>query len=103
MKITIVLVLEIEPVAIGSNTLSFDEYLELRLLSLLIKISASTPCYQSLFKFLNFYRIETFDLVYSMLKNINTAPKNLQKFSLFQYYHKRMGLGKASVAMFMNL
>tara|TARA_B100000749_G_C18432644_1_gene468591 strand:- start:15 stop:2045 length:2031 start_codon:yes stop_codon:yes gene_type:complete len=74
------IVLEIEPVAIGSNTLSSDEYLELRLLSLLIKISASTPCYQSLFKFLNFYHIETFDLVYSMLKNINTAPKNLQKF-----------------------
>ena len=74
------IVLEIEPVAIGSNTLSFDEYLELRLLSLLIKISASTPCYQSLFKFLNFYQIETFDLVYSMLKNIKTAPKNLQNF-----------------------
>ena len=74
------IVLEIEPVAIGSNTLSSDEYLELRLLSLLIKISASTPCYQSLFKFLNFYHIETFDLVYSMLKNISTAPKNLQKF-----------------------
>jgi len=74
------IVLEIEPVAVGSNTLSFDEYLELRLLSLLIKISASTPCYQTLFKFLNHFQIETFDLVFSMLKNVNLASEKLQEF-----------------------
>ena len=73
-------VLEIEEVAVGTNTLSFDEYVELRLLALLILITQRTPSYQALFKFLKLYDLETFDLVYAMLKNTYLASQNLQKF-----------------------
>ena len=73
-------VLEIEEVAIGSNTLSFDEYVELRLLALLILITQRTPSYQALFKFLKLYDLETFDLVYAMLKNTDLSSQNIQKF-----------------------
>ena len=73
------IVVEIEEVVIGSNTLSFDEYVELRLLALLILITQRTPSYQALFKFLKLYDLETFDLVYAMLKNTDLSSQNIQK------------------------
>jgi len=73
-------VMEIEEVGIGSDTLSFDEYVELRLMSLLIKITSATPCYKSIFKFMQSYNVTIFDLVFSMLKNTHIASDNLQKF-----------------------
>ena len=73
-------VIEIEEVGIGSDTLSFDEYVELRLMSLIIKITTATPCYKSIFKFMQSYNVTIFDLVFSMLKNTHIASDNLQKF-----------------------
>ena len=48
-------VMEVEEAGIGTNTLSFDEYVELRLFSLIIKIISSTPSYKSIFKFIESY------------------------------------------------
>jgi len=72
-------VLEIEEVVIGSNTLSFNEYLELRLFAFLIYVTQSTPPYQALFKFFKQYEIETFDLISMMIKHVNEASSSLQK------------------------
>tara|TARA_Y100001936_G_scaffold7864_1_gene6982 strand:+ start:1948 stop:4050 length:2103 start_codon:yes stop_codon:yes gene_type:complete len=72
-------VLEIEEVVVGSNTLSFEEYVEVRLLALMVLITQITPSFQALFKFMKQYEIETFDLLFRMLKNINLASPTLQK------------------------
>ncbi len=73
-------VMEIEEVGIGTDSLSFDDYVELRLFSLIIKIISATPCYRSIFKFMKFYNVKIFDLAFSMLKNINLSSKKLQIF-----------------------
>jgi len=72
-------VLEIEEVVIGSSTLSFNEYLELRLFAFLTYVTQSTSPYQALFKFFKQYDIETFDLILTMIKNVNQATPELQK------------------------
>ena len=72
-------VTEIEEVGIGSNTLSFDEYVELRLLALIIKVTKSGTIFAPLFKFLGEQNVDIFDLLYKMLKSINLASKNLQE------------------------
>ena len=72
-------VTEIEEVGIGSNTLSFDEYVELRLFALILKVTKSGTIFASLFKFLREQNVDIFDLLYKMLKSINLAPKSIQK------------------------
>ena len=72
-------VTEIEEVGIGSNTLSFDEYVELRLFALVLKVTKSGTIFASLFKFLREQNVDIFDLLYKMLKSINLAPKSIQK------------------------
>jgi radical SAM superfamily enzyme YgiQ (UPF0313 family) len=73
-------VMEIEEVGIGTDSLSFNDYVELRLFSLIIKIISATPCYRSIFKFMKFHNVKIFDLAFSMLKNINFSSKKLQIF-----------------------
>ena len=73
-------VMEIEEVGIGTNALSFNDYVELRLFSLIIKVISATPCYKSLFKFMEFYDVKIFDLAFYMLKNTNLSSKKLQIF-----------------------
>ena len=73
-------VMEIEEVGIGTDSLSFNDYVELRLFSLIIKIISATPCYRSIFKFMKFHNVKIFDLAFSMLKNINLSSKKLQIF-----------------------
>jgi len=75
------IVTEIEEVGIGSSTLSFDEYVELRLLSLILRVTKSGTIFTSLFKFLREQNVDAFDFLYKMLKSINLASKNLQELS----------------------
>ena len=72
-------VTEIEEVGIGSNTLSFDEYVELRLFALVLQVAKSGTLFAPLFKFLGEQNIDIFDLLYKMLKSINLTSKNLQE------------------------
>ena len=77
-------VTEIEEVGIGSSTLSFDEYVQLRLLSIILIATKSGNIYEPLLKFLREQNIDSFDLLHMMLKNINTSSKNIQE--LFEQF-----------------
>ena len=79
-------VVEIEEVAIGSDTLSFDEYVELRLFALIIKVTKSGTIFAPLFKFLREENLDTFELMYNMLKQPSLASKELQNlFNEFKH------------------
>ena len=69
---------------IGSSTLSFDEYVELRLFALIIKVTKSGTIFAPLFKFLIEQNVDIFDLLYKIFKSANLAPKNLQE--LFEQF-----------------
>ena len=78
-------VTEIEEVGIGSSTLSFDEYIELRLFALVLKVVKSKESlFIPLFKFLREQNVDIFDLLYKIFKSVNLAPKNLQE--LFEQF-----------------
>ena len=72
-------VTEIEEVGVSTSTLSFDEYVELRLFALIIKVTKSGTIFAPLFKFLREQNVDIFDLLYQMLKNIDHAPRNIQE------------------------
>ena len=72
-------VIETEEVIVGSDTLSFNEYIELRLLSFSIFVTNIGIIYDSLLKFLRQNNIEIFDLFFQMLKQIDSAPPKVQK------------------------
>ncbi len=72
-------VIETEEVIVGSDTLSFDEYLELRLLAFSIFVTNIGIIYDSLLKFLRQNDIEVFDLFFQMVKQIDSAPPIVQK------------------------
>ena len=72
-------VIETEEVIVGSDTLSFEEYLELRLLSFSIFVTNIGIVYDSLLKFLRQNNIEIFDLFFQMMKQIDSAPPLVQK------------------------
>ena len=71
-------VVEIEEVGIGSNTLSFDEYVKLRVLALIVKVSKSGTIFTPLFKFFNENDVDVFDLLIRVLDNIDLASVNMQ-------------------------
>jgi len=72
-------VTEIEEAGIGSSTLSFDEYVELRLFALILRVTKSGTIFSPLFKFLIEQNVDIFDLLYKIFKSVNLAPKNLQE------------------------
>ena len=72
-------VTEIEEVGVGTSTLSFDEYVELRLFALILKVTKSGTIFAPLFKFLREQNVDIFDLLYQMLKSVDHAPKNIQE------------------------
>ena len=77
-------VIEIEEAGIGSSTLSFDEYVELRLFALILRVTKSGTIFSPLFKFLIEQNVDIFDLLYKIFKSVNLAPKNLQE--LFEQF-----------------
>ena len=72
-------IIETEEVIVGSDTLSFEEYIELRLLSFSIFVTNIGIVYDSLLKFLRQNNIEIFDLFFQMMKQIDSAPPLVQK------------------------
>ena len=72
-------VIETEEVIVGSDTLTFEEYIELRLLSFSIFVTNIGIIYDSLLKFLRQNDIEIFDLFFQMVKQIDSAPPIIQK------------------------
>ena len=72
-------VLEIEEVGIGSNTLSFEEYLELRLFALILRITKSGTVFEPILKFLRENNFSVFNFLYEIFKNTNLASTSLQQ------------------------
>jgi radical SAM superfamily enzyme YgiQ (UPF0313 family) len=77
-------ILEVEEVVIGSNTLTFEEYVELRLLAFILYVTNMGVVFDPLLKFLREVKCDVFDLFYQMLKNSESAPKSIQ--NIFESY-----------------
>ena len=71
-------VLEIEEVIIESDTLTFNEYAELRVLAFIIFVTKIGIVYEALFKLLEENNIDLFDLFHKILKESSKAPKSIQ-------------------------
>ena len=67
-------VLEIEEVVVSSKTLTFDEYVELRLLAFILWISNIGIVYDAVLKLLRENNVDVFELFYRMLKEENRSP-----------------------------
>jgi hypothetical protein len=76
-------VFEIEEVVVGLNSLSFAEFLELRILDFMIFVTnmganpGSGP-YDGVLKFVREHNVDVFEIFYRMLKNQDSAPKNIR-------------------------
>ena len=73
------IVIETEEVVVGSNTMTFDEYVKLRLFNFLLSITNMDIAYSSLKKFLKEHKVGIFDLVNELLKNLDKAPDCIKK------------------------
>lgn len=70
-------IVEIEEVVVGSNTLTFEEYVELRLLAFIIFVTNKGIVFEPIIKFLLQNKIDVFDLYYNMMKEIKKSSKNV--------------------------
>jgi radical SAM superfamily enzyme YgiQ (UPF0313 family) len=71
-------VVEIEEVIVGSNTLTFDEYLELRMFAFILWTSTFGIIYDPILKFLRQKNVDIFDLFFRMMKKIETLPMEIR-------------------------
>ena len=71
-------VIEIEEVIVGSDTLTFDEYLELRTFAFVLWTSTVGIIYDPILKFLRENKIDIFDLFFRMMKQIDTLPLEIR-------------------------
>lgn len=78
-------VIEIEEIVISSNTLSFEEYIELRLIAFAVWVTSKGLVYDAIIKFLREQKLDVFELFYRISKNSENAQDNIQKiFSKFR-------------------
>ena len=77
---------EIEEVGVSTNTLSFEDYVELRLLALVVKVTKTGFIYDPILKFLKEQNIDVYDLIYNMTYRSNHASENIKK--LFNTFRK---------------
>ncbi len=71
-------VAEVEEIVISSDSLSFDEYIELRLLSFIITTTTKIKAFDHIIKFMREIGEDPFQLYYNMLKQEEKAPKKIQ-------------------------
>ncbi|MGI0010646.1 MAG: B12-binding domain-containing radical SAM protein [Nitrosopumilaceae archaeon] len=79
-------VIEVEEVVVGSNTLTFDEYVDLRLLAFAIWVTNIGIIYDPLLKLLRERNMDVFELFFRTMKQVNNAHINIQK--VFNSYRK---------------
>ena len=68
-------VCEYEEVIVGSNTMTFEEYVDLRLLALVLWINTKGIVFEPVLKFLREQNTDVFELHHQMVKNRNNASK----------------------------
>ncbi len=71
-------VIEIEEVVVGSDTLTFDEYLELRMFAFVLWTSTFGIIYDPILKFLRQNNVDIFDLFFKMMKQIDTLSLDIR-------------------------
>jgi len=71
--------IETEEIVIATDKMTFEEYVELRTLAFVIFVTNVAVVYDALRKFLLENNIETFDLYYTMLKNLPKTNVILQE------------------------
>ena len=74
-------IVETEEVIIGSNTLSFDEYIELRLLAFTIFVTNKGIVFEPIIKFLLENNIDVFDLYFQMMKGLKNSTEKVLRVS----------------------
>ncbi len=72
-------VVEIEEVIVSTNTLSFEEYTELRLLAFSIFVTNIGTIYDPIIKLLRENNIDVFELFFKTIKKLNYAPNSIQQ------------------------
>lgn len=72
-------VCEIEEIVIGSDSLSFEEFLELRLVGFVLWISNQGIVFDGLLKFLREKNVDVFDLFHNMAKDYDNASENIKR------------------------
>ena len=75
---------EVEEVVVGSNTMTFEEYVKLRCLAFVIFVNSIGIVYDPILKLLRENNFEVFDLFYNMFKQINEAPNSVK--NVFESY-----------------
>ena len=73
------IVIETEEVSIGTDQLTFEQYVELRLFNFILRLTSADLAYPTLKKFLKEHNIEFFDLINKMFKNLSKAPECIKK------------------------
>jgi radical SAM superfamily enzyme YgiQ (UPF0313 family) len=71
-------IVEIEEIVISSNKMTFDEYLELRLLAFSLWVTNKGVVYDPILKFLHEKGIDVFNLFYTMAQNRNQLHPEIQ-------------------------
>jgi len=71
-------IVEIEEIVISSKKMTFDEYLELRLLAFSLWVTNKGIVYDPILKFLHEKGIDVFNLFYTMAKNRNQLSPEIQ-------------------------
>lgn len=71
-------VLEIEEVIVGSNSLTFEEYVELRMFAFILWSSTIGIIYDPILKFLRQNNVDKFDLLFNMMKKIEELPLGIK-------------------------
>ena len=72
-------IFDFEEVGISTKDMSFDEYLSLRGLALLVESLVNGKPFYEFFKYSKIFKIEAADLLKSMYDNITSASSNIQK------------------------
>jgi radical SAM superfamily enzyme YgiQ (UPF0313 family) len=70
--------LETEEVVISTNTMTFDEYVELRLFNFLLNIANMDIAYSAMKKFLKEHQLGLFEVVNEMMRTLGSAPDSVK-------------------------
>jgi hypothetical protein len=71
-------IMEMEEVVVSSEHMTFDEYVDLRILAFVIYVTNRGTVYDPILKFLREQNLDVFDYFCKIKDDIKTAPKNIQ-------------------------
>jgi radical SAM superfamily enzyme YgiQ (UPF0313 family) len=77
-------VIEIEECVVASNSLTFDEYVKLRILAFSVGMTSNGGIYRALLKFLKEQNVDVFELFLQTVKRLKTAHPSIQH--VFELY-----------------